>query len=104
MSSQLLSDNFIQKVRTTSKILKAVDHKFRQRMLELMDEYDSLNAEAISGLLNVESSLVNHHLDILRRQDIVCYHLEGKQYFYSVNWGKIEKISNFVRDINNDDE
>lgn len=104
MSSTLLPDNLIQKIRISSKILKAVDHKFRQRMLELMHDYDSLNAEALSGLLNVESSLVTHHLDILRREQIVNVELEGKQYFYSVNWHRIEKISNFVRDLNGDED
>lgn len=100
MSSTLLSDNFLQKIRITTKILKAIDHKFRQRMLDLMDDYGSLNAEALSGLLNVESSLVSHHLDILRKERIVNFDIEGKQYFYSVNWDKIEKIDTFVRGLN----
>jgi len=100
MTSTLLPENFIQKIRITSKILKAVDHRLRQRMLEKMEFYGALNAEALSSLLNIKPSLVNHHLDILRKQEIINLKLEGKQFFYSVNHNRIRKINNFVRCIN----
>lgn len=100
MSSTLLPENFLQKVSISSKILRAVDHRFRQRMLELMELYGSLNAEALSGLLKVEPSLVATHLDILRREKIVDFNLEGKQFFYSVNRKRIAQIDAFIRRLN----
>jgi DNA-binding transcriptional ArsR family regulator len=100
MTSTLLSKSFIQQVRTSSKILRAVDHRLRQRMLEQMDLYGSLNPEALAGLLNVKPSLVAHHLEVLKQAHVVDYSLEGKQFFYSVNYSKIKKINSFIKNLN----
>ena len=100
MTSVLLSESIIEKIRISTKILKAVDHRFRQRMLEQMELYGSLNPEALANILNTKPSLIAEHLDILRREGVIDYHLEGRQYFYTLNYNTIQKINNFIRSLN----
>ena len=102
MTSTLLSENFLKNVRTSARILGAVNHHFRKRIIDQIEDYGSLNAEALSRLLNVKSSLVAKHLDVLRREEIVQYHIEGKQFFYSLNYEKIEKINNAIHGLAED--
>jgi len=102
MTSTLLSDNFLKNVRTSARILEAVNHRFRKRIIDQIEDYGSLNPEALSRLLNVKSSLVAQHLDVLRREEIVQYHIEGKQFFYSLNYDKIEKINNAIHGLAED--
>jgi len=66
MTSTLLSDNFLKNVRTSARILGAVNHHFRKR---------------------------------IRREEIVQLHIEGKQFFYSLNYTKIEKINNAIHGL-----
>ena len=99
MTSTLLSDSFIKNVRKTAKILDSINHRLRKRILDEIEAYGSLNVEALSGLLNVKSSLVAKHLDVLRREEIVHYHLEGKQFFYSINYERMEKINYVIRGL-----
>ena len=102
MTQTLLSDNFIKNVRHTANILKSVDHPFRRHLLESIEDYGSLNAEALAGLLDVKSSLVAQHLDILRRAEIVTVHLEGKQFFYSINYDRMQKINHVIHGLAED--
>ena len=102
MTSNLLSDNFLKNVRTSARILEAVNHRFRKRLIDQIEDYGSLNIEALSRLLNVKSSLVAQHIDVLRREEIVQYHIEGKQFFYSLNYEKIEKINDAIHGLAED--
>ena len=99
MTSTLLSSSFLKNVRVSAKILEAMNHPIRKRIMAAIEDYGSLNTEALSGVLDVRSSLVSDHLDILRRAEIVNFNLEGKQFFYTLNYGRIEKINNIIRGL-----
>ncbi len=99
MTSTLLSSNFLKNVRVSAKILEAMNHPIRKRIMAAIEDYGSLNTEALSGVLDVRSSLVSDHLDILRRAEIVNFNLEGKQFFYTLNYERIEKINNIIRGL-----
>ena len=99
MTSTLLSSSFLKNVRVSAKILEAMNHPIRKRILAAIEDYGSLNTEALSGVLDVRSSLVSDHLDILRRAEIVNFNLEGKQFFYTLNYERIEKINNIIHGL-----
>lgn len=103
MTSTLLSDNFIKNVRTTARILDSINHRLRKRILDEIEAYGSLNVEALSGLLDVKSSLVVQHLEVLKREDIIRLNLEGKQFFYSLNYERIEKINYVIHGLAGED-
>ncbi len=99
MTSTLLSSSFLKNVRVSAKILEAMNHPIRKRIMAAIEDYGSLNTEALSGVLDVRSSLVSDHLDILRRAEIVNFNLEGKQFFYTLNYERIEKINNIIHGL-----
>lgn len=76
-----------------------MNHPIRKRIMTAIEDYGSLNTEALSGVLDIRSSLVSDHLDVLRKAEIVHYNLEGKQFFYSLNYEKIEKINNVIHGL-----
>ena len=97
MTSNILNTSSFQKnVRFSVRTLETLHHPFRQRLLKILQDYQTLNVEAIANLLNTKSSLVSDHLDELRRFRIVDIHLEGKQYFYSVNQTTLQKVHKLV--------
>ena len=100
MYSDLLSENFLLKLHASTQILKALDHRLRQRMLDVIDLHYSMNAEGLSNQLGVNPSIVNQHLDILRRANILILERQGKQFFFSVNYDKIDKITHFIQELN----
>ena len=99
MTSTLLSSNFLKNVRISAKILEAMNHPLRKRILATIEDYGSLNTEALSGVLDVRSSLISDHLDVLRKAEIVNFDLEGKQFFYTLNYERIEKINNVIHGL-----
>ena len=76
-----------------------MNHPIRKRIMAAIEDYGSLNTEALSGVLDVRSSLVSDHLGILRRAEIVNFNLEGKQFFYTLNYERIEKINNIIHGL-----
>lgn len=102
MTSTLLSEDFIKNLRKTAKVLDSLNHVLRKRIVDEIMDYGSLNAEALAGLLNVRSSLIAQHLDILRREKILELNLEGKQFFYAVNYERLEKINYVIHGLAED--
>lgn len=102
MASTLLSDKFLKNIRTTARVLDSINHYLRKRILEEIEDYGSLNVEALAGLLDVKSSLIAQHLDVLRRERIVEVNLEGKQYFYSLDYDRIGKINTVIHGLAED--
>ena len=79
-----------------------MNHPIRKRIMTTIEDYGSLNTEALSGVLDIRSSLISNHLDVLRKAEIVNLNLEGKQFFYSLNYEKIEKINNVIHGLAED--
>ncbi len=99
MTSTLLSTDFLKNVRISAKILEAMNHPLRKRILTAIEDYGSLNTEALSGVLAIRSSLISDHLDVLRKAGIVHFNLEGKQFFYTLNYERIKKINNVIHGL-----
>ena len=76
-----------------------MNHPIRKRILSAIEDYGSLNTEALSSVLKIRSSLISNHLDVLRKAEIVNYNLEGKQFFYELNYERIEKINNVIHGL-----
>lgn len=102
MTSTLLSDNFIRNVRITARILDSINHRLRKRILHEIETYGSLNVEALSSLLDIKSRLVIQHLEVLRKEKIVTLHREGKQFFYEINYERLEKINTVIHGLAED--
>jgi DNA-binding transcriptional ArsR family regulator len=49
--------------------------------------------------LRLEQSVASQHLAILRKAGIVNTERDGKFIFYTVNYKRIDEISQFVKDL-----
>jgi DNA-binding transcriptional ArsR family regulator len=80
-------------VRKTSFILRAVNHKLRQELLDLIDKEKRIKVTEIYIRLKLEQSLVSQHLAVLRNAGVVITERDGKSIYYIINHERIDKIN-----------
>ncbi len=86
-------------LRKAVLVLRAVNHKLRQRIINLLEDGDSLTVTDIYIKLRLEQSVASQHLAILRRAKIVVTERQGKYIYYSLNNDRIDQISDLVEDL-----
>lgn len=90
--------DFLQ-LKKSAMILRALNHKLRQQLLNLLDEEPKITVTEIYVKLRLEQSVVSQHLAILRRAGIVITKREGKFIYYSVNYNRLKEISAFIEQL-----
>ncbi len=86
-------------LRKAVLVLRAVNHKLRQRVIDLLEEGDSMTVTDIYIKLRLEQSVASQHLAILRRAGVVNTERQGKFINYSLNRDRLEQISRLVDDL-----
>lgn len=86
-------------LRKAALVLRAVNHKLRQKMLDLLDENKRMTVTEIYVKLRLEQSVASQHLAILRSAGVVQTERNGKFIFYSVNHNRIGQISSLVEEL-----
>jgi DNA-binding transcriptional ArsR family regulator len=86
-------------IKKSAVILRALNHKLRQQILNLLDEASKMTVTELYVKLRVEQSVVSQHLAILRRANIVHTKREGKYIFYTVNYSRISEVNKFIREF-----
>ncbi|MEZ4883483.1 MAG: metalloregulator ArsR/SmtB family transcription factor [Chitinophagales bacterium] len=86
-------------VKKASKILRAVNHKVRRRIIELLEENTRMTVTEIFIKLRIEQSAASQHLAILRNEDIVFTKRDGKYIHYSLNYERIDEVMRFVKSL-----
>ncbi len=86
-------------LRKAVLVLRAVNHKLRQRIIDLLDDEDPMTVTDIYIKLRLEQSVASQHLAILRRAGVVITERQGKFIYYSINKDRIEQISTLVEDL-----
>jgi DNA-binding transcriptional ArsR family regulator len=86
-------------LKKAAMILRALNHKLRQQLLALLDEHKKVTVTEIYVKLRLEQSVVSQHLAIMRRAGVVATKREGKFIYYSVNYKRIQEISNFIEQL-----
>jgi DNA-binding transcriptional ArsR family regulator len=84
------------KVRKGQMILRALNHKLRQQILNIIEEKPNITVTEIYVKLKIEQSVASQHLAILRNSDIVTTTRDGKFIKYNVNHDRINDIEAFV--------
>lgn len=80
-------------LKESVKVLRAINHPFRQDILRLLEENTRMTVTEIYVQLRAEQSVVSQHLGILRRPGIVQTKRDGKHIYYSLNRKRIQVIS-----------
>ncbi len=86
-------------LRKAVLVLRAVNHKLRQRIIDLLDTGESMTVTDIYIKLRLEQSVASQHLAILRRAGVVITERHGKFIYYSVNNDRLGQISKLVGDL-----
>lgn len=85
-------------------VFKALNDKTRREILTLLKEQD-LNAGEIADYFNISKPSISHHLDILRRADLVSSTKKGQFIIYTINTTVVDELFQWIynlKEINNE--
>ncbi|MDX2279888.1 MAG: ArsR/SmtB family transcription factor [Saprospiraceae bacterium] len=86
-------------LRKAVLVLRAVNHKLRQRMIDLLEEHQRMTVTDIYVKLRLEQSVASQHLAILRKAGVVITERQGKFIFYGLDKSRLTQISQLVEDL-----
>lgn len=86
-------------LKKAAVLLRALNHKLRQQILQLISESGKITVTEIYVKLRLEQSVASQHLAILRKAGFVNTTREGKFIFYSVNLPKLQELANYTTQL-----
>jgi len=86
-------------LRKAVLVLRAVNHKLRQRMIDLLEENEHMTVTDIYIKLRLEQSVASQHLAILRRAGVVITERNGKFIYYALDKERLSQISQLVEEL-----
>jgi ArsR family transcriptional regulator len=76
-------------------IFKALNDATRREILELLKTKDR-SAGEIADQFNMSKPSISHHLDILKRADLITAEKSGQFIFYSINTTIMEDVLQWI--------
>ena len=76
-------------------LFKALNDETRRKIIELLKEED-MNAGAIADKFNISKPSISHHLDILKRADLITSEKKVQFVEYSLNTSILEDLLNWI--------
>lgn len=86
-------------LRKAVLVLRAVNHKLRQRIINLLEENTEMTVTDIYIKLRLEQSVASQHLAILRRAGVVSTERQGKYIYYSLDQERLKQINRLVEEL-----
>jgi DNA-binding transcriptional ArsR family regulator len=93
MKNQLVDLN---KSKKAAMILRAVNHKLRQQIMNVINEKEKIAVTDIYVKLRIYQSLCSQHLAILRKANVLETERNGKSVYYKINKETISDINLFI--------
>ena len=90
----------LDECKEAANVLRALNHKVRQQILNLIHDKGEITVSEIYGKLRMEQSLTSSYLAMLRKANIVKTRREGQSIHYSVNYDQISEITKGSKIIN----
>ena len=87
-------------LRKAVLVLRAINHKLRQQIVDLLEEGENLTVTDIYVKLRLEQSVASQHLAILRRSGVVVTDRQGKFIYYTLDKERLSQISRLVEEYN----
>ncbi len=78
-----------------NSLFKALNDETRRKIIELLKEKD-MNAGEIAERFNISKPSISHHLDILKRADLITSEKKGQFIEYSLNTSILEDLLNWI--------
>jgi len=79
----------VEKMEKVAFILKTTAHPTRIAIVQLLAANESLSVSELSERLNVEQSLLSHHLSGMKLKGMLSSHREGKNIFYALKMREV---------------
>lgn len=79
--------------------LRALNHKLRKDILELIEKKGKITVTEIYVKLRLEQSVTSQHLAILRRASIVITERDGKFVYYKINKAKVAEVGALAAEL-----
>lgn len=76
-------------------IFKALNDVTRREILQLLKVKD-LSAGEIADHFNISKPSISHHLDILKRADLITFEKNGQFIIYSINTTVMEDVLQWI--------
>lgn len=76
-------------------IFKALNDVTRREILELLKEKD-LTAGDIAAYFDISKPSISHHLDILKRANLIASEKKGQFVIYSINTTIMEDVLQWI--------
>ena len=83
------------------EILRAVTHKDRIRILELVQAKGSISVNELSELMQTDQSLMSQNLKILRDAGLVTTQRNGKYIYYKIADKNLQNVAQAVLRFHN---
>lgn len=81
-----------------NSLFKALNDETRRKIVELLKEKD-MNAGEIAQQFNISKPSISHHLDILKRADLIISEKKGQFIEYSLNTTILEDVINWILNL-----
>ena len=78
-----------------NSLFKALNDETRRQIIEFLKEKD-MNAGEIADKFNISKPSISHHLDILKRADLITAEKKGQFIEYSLNTTILEDLINWI--------
>jgi ArsR family transcriptional regulator, arsenate/arsenite/antimonite-responsive transcriptional repressor len=75
-----------------SNTFQALSEPNRQKILDILKRQE-MPVSDIASQLNITLPTLSHHLDVLKRANLVSARRQGQQIFYSLNLSVMEEIA-----------
>ncbi len=75
-----------------SKTFAALSEPNRQKILDLLKKGELPVGDIVKNL-DITSATLSHHLDILKRADLISSRRQGQQIIYSLNFSILEEVA-----------
>jgi len=78
-----------------NSLFKALNDDTRRQIIELLKDKD-MNAGEIAAHFNISKPSISHHLDLLKRADLISSEKKGQFVFYSLNTTILEDLLSWI--------
>ncbi len=78
-----------------NNLFKALNDETRRKIIELLKEKD-MDAGQIAEQFNISKPSISHHLDILKRADLITSDKRGQHIIYSLNTSILEDLIKWI--------
>ena len=82
-----------------NSIFKALKDETRREILSILKDKD-LSAGEIANAFNISKPSISHHLDILKRAELVSSEKKGQYVIYTINTTVMEDVMQWIISLN----